>query len=273
MVVRAPSVPGAIPQAPVGAMHRAKVEISKSDFEISTFRRAGSRFAGESAGAYAAAMKKLLLPIAALALTGACAAPTTSTATTPSEGFDRGDASGWRAASTGGQGPDASWQVRADSGAVSAPRVVSLTSTNHSSEDRFNLFWSDRVKFTDGKLSISVRADEGAVDQGGGLAWRIQDANNYYICRINPLESNYRVYVVKAGVRRQLATARAAIDAKRWYRLEVEHRGQQIVCSLDGRALLEATDATIPAGGGVGLWTKADARTSFDDLALPSPPK
>ena len=100
----------------------------------------------------------------------------------------------------------------------------------------------------------------------GEQAWRVRDARNYYVCRVNPLESNYRVYVVKDGVRRQLATALCSVETGTWHRLEVEHVGDRITCWLDGRKLLEANDATLTEAGGLGLWTKADARTSFDDF-------
>lgn len=184
-------------------------------------------------------------------------------------GFDAdGELAGWRAASTGGRGPDATWQAQADGAAVSATRVLSLTNSNHASEDRFNLFWSASPRFRDGRLAVAVRADGGAVDQGGGPIWRVQDANNYYVCRFNPLESNYRIYVVTDGVRRQLGTALVEAKMGQWHRVEVEHRGDRITCWLDGQRLLEVTDATIGSDGGVGVWTKADARTSFDDFAV-----
>lgn len=187
--------------------------------------------------------------------------------TTGANGFDLdGELVGWHAASTGGRGPDATWQAQADGTAVSAPRVLSLTSPNHTSEDRFNLFWSAAPRFRDGRLAVAVRADGGAVDQGGGPIWRVQDANNYYVCRFNPLESNYRVYVVTDGVRRQLGTALVEAKMGQWHRVEVEHQGDRITCWLDGQRLLEVTDATIGSDGGVGVWTKADARTAFDDF-------
>lgn len=188
------------------------------------------------------------------------------------EGFDgtgaHSPAAGWVSESTGGSGPTATWAEVADDQARSAPRVLALTAVNHGSEDRFNLHWSPAMRFADGRISVWVRANDGEFDQGGGPAWRIQDASNYYVCRINPLEANLRVYVVHGGVRRQLATALVDAAAGRWYRLEIEHVGQDIVCSLDGRAVLHASDATIERAGGVGLWTKADARSAFDDLAV-----
>lgn len=205
----------------------------------------------------------MLLSFLALA---ACRAPIPP-ATPGAEGFDA-EFVGWNAASTGGQGMDATWMAVADERAVSAPAVLSLTATNHASEDRYNLYWSDTLRFRDGRLGVAMRADAGSLDQGGGLCWRVQDPANYYVCRLNPLESNYRVYVVKDGVRKQLGSAMHVAKAGEWHLLGVEHVGDRIRCWCDGKLLLEARDAAIAGPGGVGLWTKADARSSFDDLVV-----
>jgi hypothetical protein len=204
----------------------------------------------------------LLLSLAACSSQAAVAPPAGAI------GFDDAPAaSGWRFESTGGQGPHATWQVKDDAAALSPGRVMSLALPNHDSDDRFNLCWSPERRFRDGRIGVAVRADSGEVDQGGGPMWRVQDAGNYYLCRWNPLETNYRVYVVSKGVRRQLGTARVEGAAGEWHRLEVEHVGTRITCWFDGRKMLEAEDATIAAEGGIGLWTKADACTSFDDLS------
>jgi hypothetical protein len=209
--------------------------------------------------------------LAALSLLGLITGCTSKSSVAPSAGaigFDKGEMQGWVVESTGGSGPVASWNVQADKHAVSAPNVLSMTAANHDDDSRFNLRWNRELKFGDGRISVAMRADGGEVDQGGGPMWRVQDANNYYICRVNPLEANFRVYVVKGGVRKQLATAMIETQAGDWHRLEVEHEGDRIRCSVDGKLLLEATDSSLPASGGVGLWTKADALTSFDDLLV-----
>ncbi|HEX6812921.1 MAG TPA: hypothetical protein VF384_14955 [Planctomycetota bacterium] len=198
----------------------------------------------------------------------ACNSTWTVTPTPGANGFDAAQGQDWRFASTGGEGPSATWQAHADQGAVSAPNVMSMVAPNHRSEDRFNLCWSATPKFVDGRLSLAVRADRGEIDRGGGPMWRVQDDDNYYVCRWNPLEHNFRVYVVRRGVRFQLATAIVSAAPAAWHRIEVEHQGARIRCWLDGEKLLEANDATIPGAGGVGLWTKADACTSFDDLVV-----
>jgi len=204
----------------------------------------------------------------ALVLLAGCNSASPVKPTQGAIGFDGPMTATWRAGATGGAGPQATWEIRTDGHAVSAPNVLSLTKTNHVSEERFNLYWSATPSFSDGRISLAVRADAGEVDQGGGPIWRVQDENNYYICRINPLETNYRVYVVKDGVRKQLATAKVDIAKGLWHRLEVEHVGDKIICWVDGAKALEASDATIKGPGGVGVWTKADALTSFDDLSI-----
>jgi hypothetical protein len=114
-------------------------------------------------------------------------------------------------------------------------------------------------------LSVKVKAVAGELDQGGGLVWRAKDKNNYYVARFNPLEDNYRVYKVEAGKRTQFASAKAPNDLK-WHTLRVTMAGSKIASYLDGEKLLEADDATFPGPGMIGLWSKADAQTYFDDL-------
>jgi hypothetical protein len=160
----------------------------------------------------------------------------------------------------------ATWRVEDDT--PPSGRVLKMVQPNHGESKSFNLCWNPSVRFANGSLEAKVRADEGEVDQGGGLIWRAQDPNNYYIARFNPLESNLRVYVVANSERKQLASADIAFAAGKWFTLRIEHEGDHIVVRQDGVAHLDVRDSTIAAPGGVGFWTKADAMTSFDDLVV-----
>ena len=116
---------------------------------------------------------------------------------------------------------------------------------------------------------MAFKAVRGQKDQGGGVLWRFQDPNNYYVARMNPLEDNYRLYKVVAGRRTQLATKEGLkVPANEWHRLKVTQAGDRIECSLDGTRHIEATDKTITKPGKVGLWTKADAQTYFDNFQV-----
>jgi hypothetical protein len=186
---------------------------------------------------------------------------------------------GWRAEATlagrgGAGGTLAQWAFapRADGTPDhSAPRVLAIPSPQ---DQTYNIFWKSEPQFTDVELSLRVQARAGAVDQGGGPIWRVQDRDNYYICRINPLESNFRVYKVVGGVRTQLGSVKvespaASVNAPGvWHTISVRHVGERIVCAVDGTAVLDVTDAAIIQTGGVGVWTKADAVTWFEELTV-----
>ena len=133
----------------------------------------------------------------------------------------------------------------------------------------FNLCVVDGTSLKDVEVKVAFKANKGEKDQGGGIVWRYQDANNYYIARFNHLEDNYRLYKVVAGKRVQLETKEdIKVPAGEWHTLAVKMVGDQIECFLDGKKHLEAKDDTFTKAGQVGLWTKADAQTSFDDFKV-----
>ena len=169
---------------------------------------------------------------------------------------------GWTAAKTG-TGDGSAWSVVADESTPSGSGFA-LAQTAEGPNGLFNLCVLADSRFKDGKLSVAVRAVAGKLDQGGGLVWRYQDADNYYVCRYNPLEENFRVYYVKAGKRVQLVTRDVLLPPGKWFTVSVSHAGDRIECSLNGTKLLEVTDKTFPDAGKVGVWSKADARSHFD---------
>jgi hypothetical protein len=131
----------------------------------------------------------------------------------------------------------------------------------------FNVTLVEGTSYKDVDLSVRLKAVAGEIDRGGGLVWRAKDKNNYYIARYNPLEDNFRVYKVENGKRSQFKTAKVPGDEK-WHTLRVTMTGSKIVCYLDGNKHLEADDPTFPGPGKIGLWSKADAQSYFDDLTI-----
>ena len=125
----------------------------------------------------------------------------------------------------------------------------------------------DGTQFKEVDLSVRLKAVAGELDQGGGVVWRAKDKNNDYIARYNPLEDNFRVYKVEGGKGTQFASAKVSGD-KEWHTLRVTMVGARITCYLDGTKYLEAEDSTFPDAGKVGLWSKADAQSYFDDLTV-----
>lgn len=163
----------------------------------------------------------------------------------------------------------AKWAIKQDSQASSGQNTLAITKINHSSSAVFNIIHTNKFKFKNGEINVKVRAISGEIDQGGGPIWRFKDSNNYYVARYNPLEGNFRVYYVKNGARRQLKSAsHINIKQAEWFEIKIIHTDDHIVAWLNGKKLLDVRDSTHQAAGDVGLWTKADAMSAFDDFSV-----
>jgi hypothetical protein len=135
----------------------------------------------------------------------------------------------------------------------------------------FNVALSSETDAKDVDISVRMKAIAGQNDQGGGLVWRAKDAKNYYVERNNPLGAgSYNVYKVVDGKRSMLK----GVPLKRtegWHTLRVVMTGDHIVCYHDGEKYLDVHDSTFPEAGKIGLWSKSDAQSQFDDLTLVTP--
>ncbi|HEX5137465.1 MAG TPA: PDZ domain-containing protein [Planctomycetota bacterium] len=141
-------------------------------------------------------------------------------------------------------------------------------------QDRMILPWAVALAagkgccYRDGKATVRFMPLSGIADASGGIIFRAQDPLNYYLVRPNALEDNFRVYVMKDGVRTQLATVTVTPPERNtWHVIEVEFKGPVFRAKLDGRDVVEARDETF-ASGWCGLWTKADSASLFDDLRV-----
>ena len=184
--------------------------------------------------------------------------------------FMKGDVgkvpTGWKEDKTG-KGDGSVWKVVADDTAPSKSGFA-LAQTAEGPNALFNLCVMDESSFKDVEASVAFKAVQGKLDQGGGIVWRYQDANNYYVARMNPLEDNFRVYKVIDGKRTQFENADVKVAAGEWHTLKVKQDGDHIECFLDGKKLLDHKDDSIVKPGKVGLWTKADAQTHFDQFKV-----
>jgi hypothetical protein len=180
--------------------------------------------------------------------------------------FSKDDAgkvpAGWKAAQTG-KG-ESVWKVLADDTSPSKSGYV-LAQTTDNPDALFNLCVAEEPSLKDVEVIVAFKAVKGKKDQGGGIVWRYQDANNYYVARVNPLEDNFRVYKVVDGKRaKEFQSAEVKVAADEWHTLKIKHIGDRIECFLDGKKHLDVKDDVIDKAGKVGLWTKADAQTYFD---------
>jgi hypothetical protein len=166
-----------------------------------------------------------------------------------------------------GEGAKGEWVLQADQMAPSQPNVLAQLSDDRT-DYRFPLVIADEGVFQNLELSVKFKTISGKTDRAAGLVFRLKDANNYYLVRANALENNYRLYHVSAGRRQQFAGANVSVSSNEWHELRVECAGNTITCYFDGEKKIEATDNTFKDAGKIGLWTKADSVTFFDDLKV-----
>ena len=186
--------------------------------------------------------------------------------------FDEGDEppGTFRLTETGGAGTPATWQIVEDPEAPSPPNAFGITETKNG-KSTYNLALAEGTSYTDVDISVMVHPGTGELDQGGGPIWRVKDENNYYIARWNPLEKNVAFYVVIDGVRETLLKAELDIPVDAWHELRVVATGTEMRCFVDDEPVMSFADARLEDAGMIGLWTKADAATLFDDLYVTSP--
>ena len=146
-------------------------------------------------------------------------------------------------------------------------RGKALAQTAKNANSVFNVALAANTSARDVDLSVRLKAIAGEYDQGGGLVWRAKDAKNYYLARYNPLEDNYRVYKVVDGKRTLFQNVDIA-HTPGWHTLRVTMQGDHIECYYDGKKYLDVKDTTFRDAGKIGLWSKADAQSQFDDLTL-----
>lgn len=185
--------------------------------------------------------------------------------------FDDSDAlpKSWQTGITG-QGT-AKWQVVTDNTAPSPPKVLW-----QSGEATFCWAVDKDARVQNGFVEVKLKPVDGKEDQAGGLVWRFKDAGNHYVVRANALEGNVVLYKTVNGKRSSLQVKGRmfgyGVDVKvpkgRWSTLRVDFQGNLFTVTFEGKQLFQVEDDTFTDAGAVGLWTKADSVTAFDDFSF-----
>jgi hypothetical protein len=167
--------------------------------------------------------------------------------------------SGWLGGVTG-RGT-AHWTVEADTSAPSKPNVL-----KQSGRGEFPWCVVRDSALDDGFVEVKFKPLSGVQDQAGGVVWRWKDAGNYYIARANALENNVSLYYTQGGRRITIKYVDAPVAKRQWHTLRVEFAHNNIRVALDGKRYIDVDDERIAGAGAVGVWTKADSVTAFDDF-------
>src|SRR5881296_901662 len=174
---------------------------------------------------------------------------------------------GWTATQTGSG--TAKWSVEKDNSAPSRPNVL-----KQSGQAAFPVCFKNDTSIKDGFVEVKFKPISGKEDQAGGLIWRVQDANNYYVFRANANENNVVLYKTVNGKRSPLDIVgrkggygvKEQVASGEWHTLRVEFAGNLFKAYYDGKHLFDVEDKTFTDAGKVGVWTKADSVTEFDNF-------
>jgi hypothetical protein len=166
---------------------------------------------------------------------------------------------------TGGGGP-ISWVVREDAKAPSGKKTLVQESSDDTSY-RFPLCIYQDTVARDVAVEVKYKAISGKVDQAGGIILRYTP-ENYYIARANALEDNVNIFKTINGKRIKVVEVPAKVTPGEWHTLRFEAKGAHLTLAFDGKTVIETDDTTFSGPGKVGLWTKADSVSAFDDLKI-----
>lgn len=166
----------------------------------------------------------------------------------------------WQGGVTGRGTPQ--WTVEADDTAPSKPNVLKQSGDA-------DYLWCVRkdAALADGFVEVKFKPLSGEEDQAGGVVWQWKDGDNYYVARANALEDNVTIYHTLKGSRRQFKNVNAKVAPNQWHTLRVDFKANHFVVTFDGKRVIEADDDSITGAGAVGVWTKADSVTVFDDFS------
>jgi len=166
---------------------------------------------------------------------------------------------GWKSGVTGRGSPK--WTVERDDTAPTPPNVL-----KQSGNGTFPWCVKSDTCIENGSLEVKFKPISGSEDAAGGLVWRWKDGDNYYVARANALEDNVSLYYTQNGRRNTIKYVNAPVGKNQWHTLKVEFVAKSVRVALDGKVYIEVEDDRISGSGAVGVWTKADSVTAFDDF-------
>ena len=207
-------------------------------------------------------MRKILLFLAASLVS--------TTVMSQSENFDQTAVgalpAGWISGVTGFGSPQ--WAVTVDPTAPSKPNVL-----KQSGSGTYPWAVKKDISLGDGFVETKFKSIAGKEDQAGGVVWRFQNGRTYYVARANANEDNVSLYYTTLGIRSTIKYVNAPVPLNVWHTLRAEFQGKRIRILLNGKLYIEAEDEHIKEAGAVGVWTKADSVTAFDDFSYGPPVK
>jgi hypothetical protein len=164
---------------------------------------------------------------------------------------------------------DSKWTVESDETAPSLSKIL-----KQSGRATYPLLLKNDTDIKDGFVEVKFKAVAGSQDRAAGIVWRAKDMKNYYVTRADALEDNVVLYKTVNGVRTPLDIVGrkggygidVKVPANTWHSLRIDFKASRFSVSFNGKQLFEVNGSTFTDAGKVGLWTKADSVTLFDEV-------
>jgi len=170
---------------------------------------------------------------------------------------------GWLAGITGAGQPR--WTVTTDPSTPGASNV--LAQSGQAASRGYPWCVNTNVSLKDGFVEVKFKPVSGKEDQAGGVLWRWQDGDNYYVARGNALEDNVILFRTVHGVRKELRSVPMKVAPGQWHTLRADFSGSHVTVTFDGQKAMDWEDETFQKAGAVGVWTKADSVTMFENFS------
>lgn len=127
----------------------------------------------------------------------------------------------------------------------------------------------DIEEFHDGEISMRFKLVAGQLDQCAGILFNLKPNGDYLAVRFNGKENNVVLWTFNQGKRSfvKKGSEDVPLAMNQWHTLLISVKGTNLQASLNGKHLLDYTLAA-PVSGKVGLWSKTDSVSYFDDFSV-----
>jgi hypothetical protein len=156
------------------------------------------------------------------------------------------------------------WTIEEVPGALRDGKALVQRATNNA----FNVIVAPGGPYTNVDVNVRFKPMSGREDASGGVVLHFSKGH-YYVIRANALEDNFNFYYYDPiRGRHQITGTRVKAPALgQWHKLRVTAEGDHIQGWLNNQRLVNYHDSRFTSGQ-IGLWTKADSITAFDDLVV-----
>lgn len=219
----------------------------------------------------ALSLSTLNLPMIVLAQSESSSSPQQTSPSEPTtidfEHFETGPAPKDFTPFLGGFGKESAWQIKSEPSALSGTKVLAQTSYDQI-DNRFPMLVYNDVTAKNVRVAVQFKPLSGKIDQAAGVIVRFQDPEHFYVVRANALEGTVQLYRVVKGVHHVVTGKNIPVESGKWHSLDVLIDDVEVTVFFDGYQLFDVRDDTFSTAGKVGLLTKSDGVTLFDDLQV-----